>query len=327
MAVQDAPNPIVHRVSLNPGNETRKAKTRLDEIFEEREEMAAKRYSAAELEKMAIEAENETARLRGEPPKYKHYGGETVDEEKKKEDEEKLAKQREQLTNSARALLDSGMEPKQVGQMLLGLPSAGGAVTMPAQGMGFEEVMKLVTFVVGKREADELKGIIASLDKKIEELSKNPPRREETRQLDPMTFAKQQAETLKIYHSTLDDLGMIPKQGPVTSSGEPIEIVKEKNRHAEKMEEIKADKEYKTNITEIAAEIPERIGRGIAGQLSESEEEEEEHHSNGSGLEHIICATEDCETKIYITPQTGSQVECPKCGAIYQRKSRVETEA
>ena len=69
MAVQDAPNPLVHRVEMNPKNEERKAKTELDRVLEEKEVRAAKRYSAAELEKMALEAENEAARLRGEPPK------------------------------------------------------------------------------------------------------------------------------------------------------------------------------------------------------------------------------------------------------------------
>ena len=77
MTVQDVPNPLIHRVTMNPGNETRKAKTKLDEVLEEKEARAAIRYSAAEMEKMALESENEAARLRGSPPP--HLGGVTAD--------------------------------------------------------------------------------------------------------------------------------------------------------------------------------------------------------------------------------------------------------
>lgn len=318
MTVQNVPNPLVHRVTLNPGNETRKAKTRLDEIFDEREERAAKRYSAAELEKMALEAENEAARLRGEPPKHKYGGGE-VDEDKKKEEEEA---RKQQLMAQATALIEHGMEPEQVGRFLLGLPSMSGGAAQVTQGMTLKDVKEIIDMTTEKKEASELRSMISSLDKKIEELVKNPPHRDKPEPTDPVIFATQQAETLRIYHKTLDSLGMIPKPEPKTSDGRSLEVVKEEHRHDEKMEEIKADKEYKQNITEIATDIPERIGRGIAGQIKE------EGGSSGGGreLESIICSGEGCGTRIFITPETGPQVICPKCSAIYQRKGTVETE-
>lgn len=320
MAVQDAPNPIIHRVSMNPGNEQTKAKTELDRVLEDKELRAAKRYSAAELEKMALESENEAARLRGEPPKHKSYGGEEMtDEEKAKKEEE-----RKRLLDSAKALIDSGMEPKQVGQMLLGLvPTQGAAGYPPAQGMGLDDVIKIVNLVTEKKETSELKAVIASLDKKVDDLARGGGKgKDEAKPIDPITFARQQAEMTKAYVETLKDLGIIKEPVVTTEKGEPLEVVKEKHRHEERMEEVKTDRSYKETLGETLSNIPERIGRGIAGQISEGEEEES---NKGSALESLICQEEGCGTKIYITPTSGNQVTCPKCGSIYTRKETVET--
>ncbi|GAI77868.1 unnamed protein product, partial [marine sediment metagenome] len=226
--------------------ETRKAKTKLDEVLEEKEARAAIRYSAAEMEKMALESENEAARLRGEPPKHKTYGGEGMTEEERgKENERKQV-----LMEQARALIENGMEPRQVGQMLMGLtvtPATAGSP--PTQGMGFDDVMKIVTLVVGKRETDELKGIIASLDKKVSELSKGGGGGATAyKPLSPMDYAKQQVE----YINALKELGLITQTVARTETGEPLDVVREKNRHTEKIEEMKADREYKQDITKIA---------------------------------------------------------------------------
>lgn len=322
MAVQDVPNPIVHRVSLNPENETRKVKTRLEEIFEEREERAAKRFSAAELEKMAVESENEVARLRGEPPKYKYYhGGETMDEEEKKKQEEKQAQQREKITTQAVALINSGMEPAQVGQMLMGLSLPGTAPIAP-QGLNFKDVMEMVTFMVGKKEADELKEVIAKLDKKIDDMARGDAVKarvkEESKTLDPILYAKQQAEAVVAWNNAIREL--MPEQRYVSEKGESLEIVKERNRHTEKLEEIKNERDYKQGLVEVAGEIPERIGYGMAGRYRDEHSE----GNNGGGLEHIICSEKGCGTKIYITPGTKDSVTCPRCGAIYARKGEAE---
>lgn len=311
MAVQDAPNPLVHRVIMNPGNEERKVKTELDRVLEEKEVRAAKRYSAAELEKMALESENEAARLRGEPPKYK-YGGLEMNEDRKKEEEAR----RQQLLTSAKALIESGMEPSQVGQMLLGLTPTGTAPAA-AQGMGVDDVLKIVNLVVGKKETDELKTLIAHLSKTVDDLAKGGGGKAEiAKPPTPMEYAKQQVD----YIDALKKLGLIPEKPPVvTDTGESLEVVKERHRHDEKMDEIKADRAYKQDLTNIATEIPERIGRGIAGELATGEGE-----GGGGGLETLECT--DCHFKIPITPETGDKVTCPKCEAVYSRKKEtVET--
>lgn len=323
MPVQDVPNPLIHKVSLNPGNEVRKAKTKLDEIMEEKEVRAAQRYSAATLDQMAIEAENEAARLRGEPPKYKyHTGGEAMDDDEKKKQEAKQTEQREKITTQAVALINSGMEPAQVGQMLMGLTLPGAVPVAAPQGMGLEDILKIVTLVVGKKDADELKDVIADLSKKVEDITKNPPRsRDEAKPLDPILFARQQAEAVVAWNEALEQL----RPAPVASSGgKPLDIVKEENRHSEKMEEIKGERDYKKTLTDIASEIPERVGRGIAGQFGEGHEESGDGGSN-TGMEYIECG--ECKTKIPIPPTVavGGQITCQKCGAIWAKGGTVES--
>ncbi|MBA7615214.1 hypothetical protein ES703_22492 [subsurface metagenome] len=317
----DVPNPLVHKVTLNPGDEVRKAKTKLDEVLDERESRAAQRYSAATMEQMAIDAENEVARARGEPPKYKHSGGDGMTDEEKEKKKQEEAEQREQLMASATALINSGLDPKQVGQMLLGLtPTPMGAGYPSAQGMGFEEVLKIVTLIVGKRETDEIKGLMASLDKRIDELAKGGGggKVEVQRPPTPMEYAKQQVE----YINALKELGIIKEPVVTGSSGEPLEIVRERNRHEEKMEEVRGERDYKQSLAETVADLPERLGRGIAGQFTEEAEGRGGSHS--SSLEYIIC--DECKTKFPIPPNAGNQVECPKCKSVYTRGAAAEPE-
>src|SRR3989304_5528352 len=68
-------------------------------------------------------------------------GGKMVDDsesgdEERAEREKKATAERERLMGQAKALLDSGLAPQQVGQMLLGLPVTATSTGMPAPGMG-----------------------------------------------------------------------------------------------------------------------------------------------------------------------------------------------
>lgn len=314
---QGVPNPIVHKVTMNLGNEGRQAMTELDKVLEQKEIRAAKRYSAAELEKMALESENEAARLRGEPPKYKYQGGENVEEDEKKKEQE--AKRREQLTTSAIALINSGMEPAQVGQMLMGLPviQAGSPGLPVTQGLTLKDVQTIVGWVTERKEADEIKSLLKDLSDKVNIIERGggAGKKEEAKPLDPISFARQQAEAVKAWNEALQTL--MPKSPPVNERGETLEVVREKHRHEEKMEEIKGDKDYKNELVKVASEIPERIGAGMAGHFSSEGGEE-----SGSGLEYITCAEEGCGIKIY-APADAMQVTCPKCGAIYSKNPKV----
>lgn len=119
--------------------------------------------------------------------------------------------------------------------------------------------------------------------------------------------------------SLLEGLGL-----SIGMPGESLESVKEKHRHEESMEAVKADREYKQKITSIAGDIPERVGRGLAGQVGEEKGgSSRKHSSGGDELDSITC--EECGQKIYLTPETQNEVTCPKCGAIFTKTSTAES--
>ncbi|GAI77681.1 unnamed protein product, partial [marine sediment metagenome] len=122
------------------------------------------------------------------------------------------------------------------------------------------------------------------------------------RPLSPMEYAKQQVE----YIEALKALGLIKEPVVTGPSGEPLEVVKEKNRHAEKMQEIRDEGDYKRSLADTVADLPERLGRGIAGQFTE--EAEGRGGSSGSSLEYITC--DDCKIRFPIPPNAGNQVVC-----------------
>lgn len=302
------PNPLVHRVTIGAEGDVKKARTKLREILEQKEEMAAQRLSAAELETMAIQAENEASRLRGEPPVHK-----TAPDENGKV----TAEQRKQLVESAKMLLDSGLDPKQVGQILLGLSPSSAAQIVGAGGMTVDDALAIVDRITVANKGSDVEATIARLEKRIEELQKGSGKvaASEVKMPDPVTYFKQQAEGIKTF---CDILG-IPYPGTAAkgTGGTNIEELKEKNRHDEKMEEVKTEREYKQGLNETLATIPENLGRGWAHHARESGAS---GSAGNDGFEHLRCA--DCGTDITITPKTGAQVTCPKCGSKYNRNQQ-----
>lgn len=127
------------------------------------------------------------------------------------------------------------------------------------------------------------------------------------------------ANRVKGMYESFKSVGLISEPRGGTS----LEQLKEEHHHDEKMEEIKIDRDWKRETAKTLSELPERVGKGLASQVFS--EEEESHGGGGGELEHITCQEEGCGTKIYITPDTGSQVTCPKCGVIYSRKGTGET--
>jgi len=115
--------------------------------------------------------------------------------------------------------------------------------------------------------------------------------------------------------SLLEGLGL-----SIGIPGESLELIKEKHHHEERMGDIKANREHNEALTNIASEIPERIGHGFAKQFSE---EEGSGGGGGGQLETFECP--DCHTKVP-TPPGISQVTCPQCGGIFQKGKSVGTE-
>lgn len=221
---------------------------------------------------------------------------------------------------TAKAMLDMGIPPSVVAQYLVGsstpqvpIAFAGGG----NQGLTLIDVLTLVDRMNDRKPNSELENIIKEMRDEIKAL-KNQPRADGER-VDPVKTQASQLEGLTSLVESLVKLGVV--QRPSTGAaiaGKPIEVVKEENRHVEKMEELKTESNYKTSVAETLAGIPEKIGQGIAAQMGEGKKSSS---FASSELEHLLCTTEGCGFNIPYPPEA-VQVVCPKCGATYGRQEK-----
>src|SRR3990172_2208965 len=228
-------------------------------------------------------------------------GGGKVDGDGEKQDREvheaNVLAERQRLMTQAKSLIDSGMAPQQVGQMLMGLPVTATSTGMPTvQGLTVADALKIVDLVVERKNEGELKALIVSLQRKIDALEKGggggtttPP--------SSIAYARERAQETKAWIETLKELGIPVGEAARTSGDESIESLKEKNRHAEKMEEISVERDYKTSIATALGDVVERVGRGAAHQFMEEGGTEE---SGAGELDSFTCPEKGCGTRILI---------------------------
>lgn len=121
------------------------------------------------------------------------------------------------------------------------------------------------------------------------------------------------AGRVKEMYETFSSLGLIPKP----STGGTIDETKEEHRHEEEMEQIRAKKASDERLADIAADIPESVGRGI-GQDIRHAHGGERKPSASTILDTIEC--KDCGTKFTVPPEAmeKGEAECPKCGMVYR---------
>lgn len=292
------------------------AKSDIERAIERADGEDAKDILRAQARRRKAEEE---LRAREAEQQLRQQGGGTMTDEEKREEERRL---RDEISATAITLLGKGVDPKIVGQYILGstpvtpIAISGGMAAPP--GLTLDDVKTIMDMATGNKGESELKGVLERLTAKVEAIgNRQPP--------DPIALAQQQAQAIGATYEALKTLGIIkePKEPEVrTEGGESIEVVKEKHRHEEKMEEVRADREYKKEITSIASGTFERIGRGAAHEILSGKEES--GSSGGGELEYIICPEEGCGQKIYITPETQNQLTCPKCGSIFTRTSTTE---
>jgi hypothetical protein len=251
-------------------------------------------------------------------------GGKMVDDsesgdEERAEREKRAIAERERLMGQAKALLDSGLAPQQVGQMLLGLPLTAAPAGVPAQGMSVSDALKLVDTIIEKRTEGELRNLIVQLDKKIDRIAAGggAGTTASTPQ-SPIAYAKEQAQATKAWIDALKELGIPVGEAARGNGGESIESLREKNRHAEKMEEISVERDYKTSIATALGDVVERVGRGAAHQFMEEGGTEE---SGAGELDSFTCPEKGCGTRILIPPGA-TKLTCPKCSAEYEHRTK-----
>lgn len=224
------------------------------------------------------------------------------------------AKVKQEIVANAVVLLEKGVSPETVGQYLVGSSTSGIPINLGGgqQGLTITDVLAIMDRMEKKSGTpSELKEILTKLTEEVTAIKKGdgnkPP--------EPATHYVIQDGAVREYKGNAPIIINQPA-APPTVAGEPLEVVIEKNRHDEKMEELKGTREYHEKITEIAGDAFENIGKGLASQVMEGGAEEA--GGEGSQLEYFICPEEGCGTKIPVTPETKA-VTCPKCHGIFQR--------
>lgn len=232
------------------------------------------------------------------------------------------AKVKQEIVAQAVLLLEGGVSPDVVGQYLVGSGTPAVPINLGGgggQGITMADVMSILSWAEGKKgTSSELEKILEKLTDKVAALERG-----ENKQPPPpsVTWLYRKGKLEKIEGGAPV---VIEEEATTPSiSGEPLNVVQEKNRHEEKMEEIKGNKEYHEKITDIAGSAFENIGRGLASQVMEDAGAEGAVESGK--LEYFICPEPNCGTKIPITPET-QQITCPKCKGIYTKKTETPEE-
>jgi len=316
MAVREVTNPLVHKVELNNSNTARNDETtmtKVEEILSRKEAMAARRYSAAQLETMALEAENEAAKLRGEPPKYQ-YGGNRMEGDNDKSEQEKIINARKQVIDAAKGMLEYGVDPAVVGQMMLGLPPVGNsglAAMMPMSTKGgttVDDVVKIVNLVTDRKGGGggvDVEKLLEQMDKRFEQVIKAIS----SSSTDPVAYAKRQGQAFAAYMEAFDSLSSM-RGG---NNKPDISEIKEKNRHEERMQELTTEKEHRGKLIGLAESIPKKIGEGVAERyLSGSS-----GVTDDDGIQKFKCT--DCGKDILVPNANADSITCASCGAIFKR--------
>lgn len=176
------------------------------------------------------------------------------------------------VSDIAESLLAKGLDAKVVAEIIKPLlypgTTAVNALGMAGgtnQGLTVNDIKQI--FEMGRdsnRVGDELKEALVKLTEAVtsSRVSQAAPK-------DPATSAREQVEAVTGLVGALAKAGMVRLPSDETpASGEPIEVVKEKNRHAEEMQKIELDKWHKEQMVNIMSSIPLEVGRGISGDMS-----------------------------------------------------------
>lgn len=230
---------------------------------------------------------------------------------------------RQWLVDIAMGLLGNGLDPERVGRMidyLLGVPQAGISLPgTPVTGAGMSFTDMKAIFEMGK-ESNKTDPAIAVILQKLSEKVEAVERRESHNEPQPkssIVFIRADGTTQEI------EAGKPLVLEREAASGESIEQLKEKNRHAEKMEELQTEKKYKDDLVRVVSDIPESIGRGLASDIKEKPRGRQQAAQTGE-LQKVDC--EVCHATIHY-PNDATNITCPKCGAIYTREPKTQTES
>lgn len=234
---------------------------------------------------------------------------------------------KEWLTDVAQGLLERGLDPSVVGRTIdyllgngqapmVGLPGA----PAPAQGMTFTDMKEI--FKMGQeanRSDPNITVILSKLTDKIQVLEEKvsaPPQRNSIWVVKPDGTAEEVEPGKPIV------IQPPPPPAAAANTGDSIEVVRERNRHDEKLEEIKIDKEHKQAIADTLRSIPDALAGGLAdyaasrqgGGLPATRPVPKTAEAAQSGQQYYNCT--ECHTPIPIKPGE-HEIACPKCKTVF----------
>jgi hypothetical protein len=234
---------------------------------------------------------------------------------------------KDKIAATAITLLEKGVPSNVVGEYLKsglsqGIPVALGGINGGQQGLQLSDIKTIMEMMKGEKGSDpELKQLLLKMDERLARVEgeRRPVERE------PQTWVVVNPDGSVQRLQSNEPIVIKP---PVpAASGESVEMVKEKNRHDEELQKIENDKAYKNQIASTLAELPERIGSGLAGRMMEQEGGgAPAEKSTSTRMEYLACTGEvegkPCGFNIPIPPNAGTQIECPRCHTIYGRDKK-----
>lgn len=334
------PDPLVKKVIISTdGTKTEgdQPRSKVSELLDQREDLAIRRFNAAQAEKLAKEAEEDLRRVNSPDQS-------TENSEKKRPltEEEIIAKreaeatiQMEKMATKAKSLIDAGIDPRQVSTMLMGLMPQTSSSIMPynipqvsKSGMDFDDFIKFYKLLNENRETNDLKQMVVALNRQIIDMEKRllsgeaiTGKKKSEEQIDPLEY-------LVNSKKKLIELGVVVDPKNVSNGEKTIEQIKEENRHNEEMARLNAEKANKERMADIWSNIPKDVGRAIGQHI------ENGGSLNGEKVEDIAVADNkddileeykcECGQKI-IYPPEAKIIVCPKCGNKYAREQQVAT--
>jgi hypothetical protein len=227
--------------------------------------------------------------------------------------------ERNELITNALVLLEKGMPANIVGQYLMGTTT--GAIPLNiggggnGQGLTIADVKTIIDLIkpdkVGASDP-ELKAAVLKLTEEVSKL----------KEINRAPQVKRSYVVVKADGTiqTVAEDEPIIVQPPAT--GQDIEMIKEQNRHSEELEKLKVDKEYKGNLTAVLSEIPERIGKGLASNIIETDQANSPAKSVARKMEYFRCTTDDCGFNIPVPRPDAKKITCPKCHMVYEREEK-----
>jgi hypothetical protein len=289
----------------------------LDSAISRIENIEAKELLQAKARQLRAELDLKARESEAKSREYGDRGGSPPPDQKTEREQANA-----EMRSFALELLSRNVDPKVVAQILMG----SGTQQIPVNlggGTGFTiaDVFGMMDRMAARPQADDtIKDAIREMREEIKALrEKNgapPP-------TPPKVYTvTQDGQVLE----TPFGAPVVIKTPPPASSGEPIEVVREKNRHEEELEKIKHDKWYKEQLADSLGTIAEGVGSAGLGRMLGGGGGAGAGGRTATGAAFKEFYTCECGEKIPIFPETGDSIKCAKCGQVYNRGGSAQAE-